>query len=124
MAQPLSYNISLEEFRKIAKYVYDEVGIHLADHKMNLVKGRLSKRLRYFGFSTFLEYYEYLVRDDSGEELLMLTNEISTNVTSFLENQPNGNICKKSLTLYKKTIKKKRSVSGVQLVVVVKSLIL
>ena len=79
----LSYDISKQEFELIAKFVYDQVGIHLSEQKINLVKGRLSKRLRHFGFNTFTEYYEYLVNDESGEELLMLTNEISTNVTSF-----------------------------------------
>jgi chemotaxis protein methyltransferase CheR len=79
----LSYEITKTEFEKIAQFIYDQVGIHLAEHKINLVRGRLSKRLRYFGFNTFTEYYEYLLDDDTGEELLMLTNEISTNVTSF-----------------------------------------
>ena len=79
----VSYDISKQEFELIAKFVYDQVGIHLSEQKINLVKGRLSKRLRYFDFTTFTEYYEYLVNDESGEELLMLTNEISTNVTSF-----------------------------------------
>ena len=77
------YDISKNEFEKIAKFVYDQVGIHLPLHKINLVKGRLSKRLRHLGFSTFSQYYDYLVNDQTGEELLMLTNEISTNVTSF-----------------------------------------
>lgn len=79
----LSYDISKDEFEKIAQFVYDQVGIHLAQHKINLVKSRLSKRLRHFGFNSFSQYYDYLVSDESGEELLMLTNEISTNVTSF-----------------------------------------
>lgn len=79
----IAYEITHNEFKKISQYVYDQVGIHLADHKINLVRGRLSKRLRHFGFTTFSEYYDYLVADDSGEELIMFTNEISTNVTSF-----------------------------------------
>lgn len=80
----VAYDITQEEFEKIAKYVYEQVGIHLPVHKMNLVRSRLSKRLRIFGFKSFTQYYDYLVQDDeSGEELLMLTNEISTNVTSF-----------------------------------------
>jgi chemotaxis protein methyltransferase CheR len=79
----ITYDISKDEFEKISQFVYDQVGIHLAIHKINLVKGRLSKRLRHFGFNSFSEYYKYLISDETGEELLMLTNEISTNVTSF-----------------------------------------
>lgn len=79
----ISYDISKLEFEKIAQFVYEQVGIHLPLHKINLVKGRLSKRLRHLGFNSFSEYYKYLISDETGEELLMLTNEISTNVTSF-----------------------------------------
>lgn len=77
------YDISKNEFEKIAQFVYDQVGIHLPLHKINLVKGRLSKRLRHLGFTSFSQYYNHLISDETGEELLMLTNEISTNVTSF-----------------------------------------
>lgn len=79
----VAYSISKEEFEKLSKYIYEQIGIHLADHKINLVRSRLSKRLRHYNFSTFMQYYNYLIEDESGEELLMLTNEISTNVTSF-----------------------------------------
>ena len=77
------YEISKNEFERIAQFVYEQVGIHLPLHKINLVKGRLSKRLRHLGLSSFSQYYNYLISDETGEELLMLTNEISTNVTSF-----------------------------------------
>lgn len=77
------YTMTRDEFDKIARFIYDQVGIHMAEHKINLVKGRLAKRLRFFGFNTFMQYYDYLVHDKSGEELLMFINEISTNVTSF-----------------------------------------
>lgn len=79
----IAYDISKQEFHKIADYIYKQVGIHLAEHKINLVRSRLSKRLRHYGFKNFTQYYEYLLHDSTGEELRMLTNEISTNVTSF-----------------------------------------
>ena len=55
------YDISKNEFEKIAKFVYDQVGIHLPLHKINLVKGRLSKRLRHLGFTSFSQYYNHLI---------------------------------------------------------------
>lgn len=77
------YDISTEEFDLIAEYIYQEIGIHLPKHKITLVRSRLSKRLRHLGLNSFTEYYNYLLDERTGEELLMLTNEISTNVTSF-----------------------------------------
>lgn len=78
-----TYEISNKEFKDLSQLVYEQVGIHLAEHKKMLVKGRLSKRLRELKFKSFKEYYSYLTNDSSGEELIMLINAISTNVTSF-----------------------------------------
>lgn len=104
----VSYDISKQEFELIAKFVYDQVGIHLSEQKINLVKGRLSKRLRHFGFRTFTEYYEYLVNDESGEELLMLTNEISTNVTSFFREPSQWEYLEKELKNFENNSKNKK----------------
>lgn len=78
-----SFEMSDSEFKNLSQLVYDQVGIHLADHKKMLVKGRLSKRLRELGFSSFNQYYQFLKNDTNGEELIMFINAISTNVTSF-----------------------------------------
>lgn len=77
------YDISKSEFKELSELVYKEIGIYLAEHKMMLVRGRLSKRLRLLGLSSFREYLAHLSKDSSGEEMIMLINEISTNVTSF-----------------------------------------
>lgn len=91
------YKITTDEFNKIARFIYEQIGIHMQSHKVNLVKNRLSKRLRFFGFSTFTEYYDYLIHDKSGEELLMLVNEISTNVTSFFREPSQWDFLEKEL---------------------------
>lgn len=78
-----SYEISNSEFKNLSQLVYDQVGIHLAEQKKMLVKTRLSKRLRELNFSTFNQYYQFLKNDQTGEELILFINAISTNVTSF-----------------------------------------
>jgi chemotaxis protein methyltransferase CheR len=50
---------------------------------MELVRARLSKRLRQTGHRNFSSYYDFLVNDASGEELVLMLNAISTNLTSF-----------------------------------------
>ncbi len=81
------YEISKSEFKSLSEFVYKEVGIHLAEHKIMLVRSRLSKRLRDLNLDSFNAYFEYLSNDDTGEEIIMLINEISTNVTSFFREQ-------------------------------------
>jgi chemotaxis protein methyltransferase CheR len=72
-----------EEFELFRRYVYEKVGIALSEQKTTLIKGRLNKRLNQLNLSSFRDYYEYLVSDESGEELSLFVSAISTNVTSF-----------------------------------------
>lgn len=104
----ISYEISKNEFNQIASFIYDEVGIHLPEHKINLVRSRLSKRLRTLGFSNFTQYYSYLKKDNNGEELLMLTNEISTNVTSFFREPSQWEYLEKEVLTFEKNTKEKK----------------
>lgn len=77
----MEFMISPKEFQLFREYIYETAGIALSNKKVSLVQGRLSKRLRQLGFSTFEEYYEYILEDDS--EVWRLIDAISTNVTSF-----------------------------------------
>ena len=72
-----------EEFALFRRYIYDKVGIALSEQKSTLVKGRLNKRLNQLGLNSFRAYYDYLIVEESGEELALFINAISTNVTSF-----------------------------------------
>lgn len=71
------------EFAYIANLIYDRFGIHLGDQKRVLVAGRLSKRIRQLGFSSFTQYIEYLAADKTGAELSELINRITTNHSFF-----------------------------------------
>lgn len=72
-----------EEFALFRGYIYEKVGISLSEQKTTLIKGRLNKRLNQLNLSSFRAYYEYLISDESGEELSLFVSAISTNVTSF-----------------------------------------
>ena len=70
-------------FQKFSALVYDKVGIYLKPEKRELLNARLGKRMRALGINSFREYYEYLSRDTSGEELVQMIDAVSTNFTSF-----------------------------------------
>ncbi len=70
-------------FNEIRDLVYRHSGIALADHKQALVSSRLSKRIRILGLGGFDEYCMRLQADESGRELVLLIDAISTNVTCF-----------------------------------------
>lgn len=79
-----AFDLSEEEFRLISNLVYDKFGINLGNQKRSLVIERLQKVLRLGGFLSFKEYYDYVVKDITGQALLTLIDRISTNHTFFL----------------------------------------
>lgn len=70
------------DFDYIRRIVAEQVGISLADHKRQLVYGRLSRRLRALRLPSFGDYCR-LLEEDGSSEIGNLVNAITTNVTSF-----------------------------------------
>lgn len=92
MAQPYAIHQPPEfteaDYIKISRLVYEQCGINLHDGKKELVKARLGKRIRKGNFCSFKEYYDFVMNDPSGDELIQLLDSISTNFTHFFrENQ-------------------------------------
>lgn len=76
--------ITENEFKLLADLIKKNYGIHLKKEKETLVIGRLHKVLSELGFTTFTEYYKYLVSDTTGRALEVLIDKISTNHTFFM----------------------------------------
>lgn len=76
------FSFDRKDFEYIRDLVGERTGIVLSDHKITMVYGRLSRRLRQLKLSTFSEYLK-LLDDESGQELVEFTNALTTNLTSF-----------------------------------------
>ncbi len=70
-------------YDKFRQLIYDKSGIKLGDQKEALVSSRIGKRMRELGIADPREYLQWVLNDDSGQELVQLLDVISTNVTSF-----------------------------------------
>ncbi len=70
------------DFDALRKLIKQTTGIHLADSKMELVYGRISRRLRHLGLASFAEYRRVLERENDAE-LIEFCNAMTTNLTSF-----------------------------------------
>lgn len=77
-------NITDKEFRLLSEFIQVNYGIHLKKEKETLLTGRLNKLLIELNFSTFTEYYNYLIADKSGKAVAGLIDKISTNHTFFM----------------------------------------
>jgi chemotaxis protein methyltransferase CheR len=77
--------ITRGDMEKIAGLVYANSGIALRPElKEAMVVARLQRRLRNCGFETFTDYLEHVEGDQSGGELQLLVDALTTNHTGFL----------------------------------------
>lgn len=75
------------DFLKISRFVYEIYGINLHEGKKELVKARLGKRLRDGNFRSFAEYLRFVKKEEGKNELIVMINSLSTNLTSFFREE-------------------------------------
>ena len=80
---PTNPQLSPATYDRIRRLVYAEVGIELGPSKQSLVEARLAKRLRELALPTYESYLDQIERGGGDDELVLLLDAISTNVTSF-----------------------------------------
>jgi chemotaxis protein methyltransferase CheR len=76
-------SITQPEFQLFKKFIYGQVGISLSDNKQSLVSGRLAKRLKYYNFNTFKQYYEFIHQKGNEAEQQVVVDFLTTNETYF-----------------------------------------
>ena len=78
------------EFRKIASFVEDKVGIKMPDSKKLMMQSRLQSRLKALGLPSFQSYVNYVFSSEQtgNEEVILLIDAITTNLTHFYR-EPN-----------------------------------
>ena len=73
-----------EEFRLLAAYIYDHAGLYFDDGSRFLLESRLQNRLKEHHFDSFLKYYHYLLyHQDRLAELNAMIDIVTTNQTYF-----------------------------------------
>jgi len=90
------FEFNRKDFEHIRDLVGERTGIVLSDHKITMVYGRLSRRLRQLNITSFSEYLK-LLEDETGQELVEFTNALTTNLTSFFREPHHFEYLKKTL---------------------------
>lgn len=72
-----------QDFAFIAKLVRAQSGIVLAEHKVDMVYGRIARRLRQLGLTSFADYCRLLESAEGESEMGNFVNALTTNLTSF-----------------------------------------
>lgn len=90
------FHFTEQDFEKVRKIIYDYAGIALSPTKHDMVYGRLARRLRALGLTTFQQYLQILERGDS-KEFELFTNSLTTNLTSFFREAHHFDILRQQL---------------------------
>jgi chemotaxis protein methyltransferase CheR len=75
--------ITDQEFTLFQRLIYKIAGISLSDSKKVLLVGRLSRRLKFYEFGTFTQYYRMLATGEHPDELQTMVDLLTTNETYF-----------------------------------------
>lgn len=76
--------INDEGFEKFRNLIYKESGIHFSSTNRTILESRLRERLKLARMQSVSEYYGLITRD--GEELKILLDAVTTNLTRFFRN--------------------------------------
>ncbi|MDR3376287.1 MAG: CheR family methyltransferase [Ancalomicrobiaceae bacterium] len=83
-SDPDSDHLSLRDFRRLSQFINDYSGIKMPDVKRTMLEGRLRRRLRATGCTSFSEYCRYLFDEDGlDQEAAQLIDVVTTNKTDF-----------------------------------------
>ncbi len=70
------------EFALFQRMIYDTAGINMSPAKKALVGGRLAKRIKHYGLSSYQDYFS-LLNDSQAEERQVAVDLLTTNETYF-----------------------------------------
>ncbi len=77
------FHFSDADFKKLKSIVYDRTGISIADHKKDMIYGRIARRLRALTMKKFEDYIQFLMSEQGEEEVADFVNAVTTNLTRF-----------------------------------------
>jgi len=86
-----STDITDAEFARFQRLIYQIAGISLADTKKVLLVGRLGKRLKALGLSSFSEYYRHVMQPHAADEQQTMVDLLTTNETYFFREEAHFN---------------------------------
>lgn len=89
-----------KEFDLLSQYIKKNFGISLGVEKKSLIYSRLTNVLKEKNIKDFTEYYEYLLRDKSGEAVKVFIDKITTNHTFFMRETEHFNYLKEIVLPY------------------------
>lgn len=77
------FAFSEADFSRLRDFIRRHAGITIAPHKVDMVYGRVSRRLRTLGISRVSDYVTFLESPEGRDEIQHAVNALTTNLTRF-----------------------------------------
>jgi chemotaxis protein methyltransferase CheR len=77
------FELTEEDFRFLARQVYELTGIVIHERKRDMLYSRLSRRLRTLNLASFRDYCDYVGGPEGATEIGAMINAVTTNLTHF-----------------------------------------
>ena len=90
----MEFTFTDADFQRLGGMVTSYSGIEMGENKRNLMYSRLARRIRTLGLTSFQDYIQHLEKEQklgSDDELMMMINSMTTNVTHFFREQHHFN---------------------------------
>jgi len=95
--QKREFPYTRNDFNHLCALVDSHTGIQLGDGKEDMLYGRISRRIRKVGVTSFKAYISLLEQDEDGVEFGEFINAVTTNLTSFFREAHHFDYLKKTL---------------------------
>jgi chemotaxis protein methyltransferase CheR len=90
--------MSDKEFSLFSGLIYNRLGIKMPPVKKLMLVSRLNKRLKFYGYNTYEEYYNFLCSDKGKtDEFNNMIDAVTTNKTDFFREPDHFNILAKKV---------------------------
>ena len=85
------------EYEAFQAFTLDRLGLALGDNKAYLLHGRLQRRMGELGLNDYGQYYRRLSSDQSGAELQLFCNALTTTKTDFYREKEHFELLKNEI---------------------------
>ena len=101
-------SITDHEFALFQRLIYEHAGIALGHEKKIMVASRLARRLHFYGFASYMQYYRFIQAPDHAQEFQVMVDMLTTNETYFFREPKHFDFLRQQILLAAKTGKSLR----------------
>lgn len=86
-----------KDFYRISSFIEKNTGIRMPETKKMMIQARLLRRLKLLNFTNFSDYIDYVFSSGDKDEIISMTDVLTTNLTEFFREKEHFNVMMKTV---------------------------